>query len=290
MRRTTGGQELSRREFFGGAAGIAAAGLWAAGGARAGAAAGGKRIPIALQLYSVREDAARDLAGVLAALGKMGYEGVEFAGYYGHSAPELRKMLDDNGLKVAGTHIGLETLLGDELGKTVEFNQTLGNKFLIVPGLGEQYRSSKAAWRETAKLFDTVAALLRPRGMRTGYHNHSIEFAPMEGEVPWDIFFGGTGRDVVMQLDTGNALHGGGDPVTLLKRYPGRAGTIHLKEFSRTNDKALVGEGEVPWPEIFRLCEEPGGTEWYIVEQESYAHPPLKCVELCLKNLKAMGK
>ena len=100
------------------------------------------RIPIALQLYSVRNDSAKDFAGTVRKVAKMGYEGVEFAGYHGKSAKELRALVDDLGLKVAGTHIGLDTLLGDEFKKTVEFNEALGNRYLIVPGLAEERRNS----------------------------------------------------------------------------------------------------------------------------------------------------
>ncbi|MFQ6131814.1 MAG: sugar phosphate isomerase/epimerase family protein [Armatimonadota bacterium] len=248
------------------------------------------RIPIALQLYSVRNDCEKDLPGTLAAVAKMGYEGVEFAGYYGRSAAELRTMLDDLGLKVAGTHTGLDTVLGDELKRTVEFNRTIGNRYLVVPGLPEERRNSIAAWRETAELFNEIAAQLEPEGMLTGYHNHHIEFPPMEGEVPWDVFFSNTRPEVIMQLDLGNAMHAIDDPVPYLEKYPGRAITVHLKEHSKTNDKALIGEGDVRWDECFRLCESVGATEWYIVEQESYAYPPLECVERCLKSLKEMGK
>jgi len=248
------------------------------------------KIPIGLQLYSVRDDCARDLPGTLAAVAKMGYQGVEFAGYHGRSAQELRKMLDDLGLECCGTHIGLHTLLGEELPRTVEFSQTIGNRFLIVPGLPEENRSSRAAWKATAKLFSDLAEREKRHKMRVGYHNHHIEFAPMEGELPWDTFFGNASKDVVMQFDTGNALHGGGDPVVYLKRYPGRALTVHLKEYSSGYDKAVIGEGDVKWKEIFALCETTGGTEWYIVEQETYALPPLECVEKCLRNLRAMGK
>jgi len=218
---------------------------------------------------------------------------VEFAGYYGRSADELRKMLDNLGLRVAGTHIGIHTLLGDEQKQTIEFNYILGNRFLIVPGLPEKMRSSKAAWLETARLMNEIAERLRPEGMRVGYHNHAIEFQPMDGDLPWDIFFGATVPSVVMQLDTGNAMHGGVSPdgvLDILKRYPGRAVTVHLKEFSSTNKRALIGEGEVRWKEFFSLCETIGGTEWYIVEQESYAFPPLECVRRCIKNLREIGQ
>lgn len=248
------------------------------------------RIPIALQLYSVRDACAKDFAGTLKRVARMGYEGVEFAGYHGVGAKELKGMLDDLGLKVAGTHIGLDTLLGDELERTVEFNGTLRNRYLIVPGLPEERRNSAGAWLGTAKLFNEIAAKLKPHGMVTGYHNHWVEFQPMEGKVPWDIFFGSTVKDVVMQFDTGNAMHGGADPIPYLERYPGRAKTVHLKEYSGSYDKALIGEGDVNWKRVFGLCEISGGTEWYIVEQENYALPPLECVRKCLENLKKMGK
>ncbi|MGC8668015.1 MAG: sugar phosphate isomerase/epimerase family protein [Chthonomonadales bacterium] len=247
-------------------------------------------IPIALQLYSVREDCAKDLPGTLAAVAKMGYKGVEWAGYYGRSAKELRKMCDDLGLKTVGTHIGLDTLLGDELEKTVEFNHTLGNKHLIVPGLPAERTKSRQAWLDTAKIFNEIAERLHAFGMLTGYHNHTIEFKPLDGELPWDTFFGNTRQDVIMQFDTGNAMHGGADPVPFLERYPGRAITVHIKAFSKTNDKALIGEDDLPWDRIFHICETTGGTEWYIVEQESYAYPPLECVDRSLQNLRKMGK
>lgn len=247
-------------------------------------------IPIALQLYSVRDDCAKDLLGTLKAVAKMGYAGVEFAGYYGRTAQELKKMLDDLNLKCCGTHIGLDTLLGDELEKTVEFNKTIGNKFLIVPGLAPERISSREAWLETAGIFNKIAERLKPLGMLTGYHNHHIEFQPLDGEMPWDTFFKNTSKDVVMQLDTGNALHGGADPVPFLKRYPNRALTVHLKEYSSGYNNALIGEGDVKWDVVFDLCENHGGTQWYIVEQESYAFPPLECVDKCLQALRKMGK
>jgi sugar phosphate isomerase/epimerase len=248
------------------------------------------KIPIALQLYSVRNDCEKDLPGTLNAVVKMGYQGVEFAGYYDHSAKDLRKMLDDLGLKCCGTHIGLDTLLGNNLSKTIKFNKTLGNTNLIVPGLPEERTSSRKAWLDTAKTFNELADKVKAQGMRVGYHNHTIEFKPMDGALPWDIFFGNTRKEVIMQFDTGNAMEGGGDPIPFLKRYPGRAITIHVKEYSSKNPKALIGEGDIKWKDVFNLCETIGGTEWYIVEYESDAYPPLQSVDLCLKNLRKMGK
>jgi len=264
-----------------------------AGGSGMLAAQGGAgkgKIPIGLQLYSVREQCAEDLPGTLAAVAKMGYQGVEFAGYYERSAKELRSLLDANSLKCCGTHTGLSTLLGDNLAKTIEFNREIGNPYLVVPSLPEKYRSSRSAWLETAKLFNELSEKVKPHGMRVGYHNHAVEFQAMEGEIPWDVFFGNTSKDVIMQLDVGNAMHGGGDPVATIQRYPGRSATIHLKEYSATKKGALIGEGDANWKEVFRLCESVGGTEWYIVEEESGAHPPLEAVQRSLQNLRKMGK
>ncbi len=248
------------------------------------------KIPVGLQLYSVREDCAKDPAGVIAQVAKMGYAGVEFAGYHGRSAEELRKMLDDNGLKCCGTHTGIQTVQDDQLQATIEFALTLGNPYLIVPGLPEPWRNSRDAWLRTAEFFNALSEKVADHNLLCGYHNHHIEFTAMDGELPWDTFFGNTNCDVVMQLDTGNAMHGGADPVPFLSKYPGRALTVHLKEFSATNPKALIGEGDMKWAEFFPVCDKMGGTEWYIVEQESYAYPPMECVAKCLENLKAMGR
>jgi sugar phosphate isomerase/epimerase len=250
-----------------------------------------KKIPVALQLYSVRTDCEKDLPGVLKAVAKMGYDGVEFAGYYKRSAKELRKMLDDLNLKVAGTHIGLNTLQGDEFQKSVDFNKELGNKFLIVPWMDPKQNATKEQLTATAQAFSAIAARLKPLGLMTGYHNHHWEFTPLStGELPWDIFFGNSGSDVVMQLDTGNAWHAGKDVVPYVRQFPGRARTVHLKEFSKKDETALLGEGDVDFKKCFELCESIGATEWYIIEQESYKYEPLKCVDLCLQNLRKLGR
>jgi len=247
-------------------------------------------IPVGLQLYSVRHDCERDLPTVLDRVAAAGYVGVEFAGYYGREANELRQMLDDRGLRCCGAHTQLAEVQDERLEATVEFALALGNPYLIVPALPSDWRDSRDAWLRTAEFFDRLAEKLEPHGLRTGYHNHAVEFKPLEGELPWDIFAKNTSPKVILQVDTGNCMHGGGDPVEMLRRYPGRAATVHLKEFSTTNDKALLGEGDVPWDQVFDLCETTGGTEWYIVEQESYPLEPLVCVEKCIENLRKMGK
>lgn len=280
---------ISRRDVLRMGA-IAAAGAGAVGTFAARRALGvpRKKIGLAVQLYSVRADCKKDFDGTVRAVGEMGYEGVEFAGYgrYGRNAKGLKKLLDDSGLKVAGTHTGLNTLMGDNLKRTIEFHKIIGNRFLIVPSLPGKHRSSLEAWRKTAELFNELAEKAKADDMRVGYHNHSVEFKRKSGQVPWDIFCSHTSQEVVLQLDTGNCLSGGGDPVAYVKKYPGRTVTTHLKEHGGRN--ALLGDGDVKWKEYLALCRSVGGTEWFIVEQERYPKPPLESIKICLANLKRL--
>ncbi len=275
---------VTRREFLG-AIGVAGATL-SLGVAPLARAAAGKKIPVGLQLYSVREQCQADLPGTLVAVAKIGYRGVEFAGYYGRSAKDLRKLLDDNGLIACGTHTPYESVLGDKLKETVEFNQTIGNKFLIVPWMNEA--KSKQEWLDRAKLFNEIADKVKADGMSVGYHAHQHDFTQIEGVTAWDLFFGNTKAEVIMQLDTSNCCEGGADPVAVLKKYPGRARSIHLKAHGGGPD-AVIGEDKVDWKEVFEFCESKGKTQWYVVEHES-SKTPLEAVRRSFDALKKMGK
>lgn len=290
MDMTDNSANLSRRTFLKTTAVSIAAAYTAGTGCNEQSSLGKakRKIPLGLQLYSVRTECQKDLPATIEAVAKIGYQGVEFAGYYDYSAKDLRKLLDDNGLKCCGTHAQFDTLLGDNLPKTIEFNKIIGNKYLIVPWLDPNKYSSAEGWKNAAEVFNELAEKVEPHKMQVGYHNHSHEFKPVDGQVPWDIFFGNTRKDVIMQFDTGNAMHGGGDAIPYLKRYPGRAVTVHLKEYSATNKNAIIGEGDIPWEELLTLCETIGGTKWYIIEEEKDVYPPLKAAELCYKNFRKL--
>jgi len=254
------------------------------GGEKMGTAKGG--IPVGLQLWTVREECKKDFPGTIAKVAKMGYKGVEFAGFFNYSAKDVRKMLDDNNLVCSGSHTAIDLLSNEKLAATMEYNRTIGNKFVIVPWLDRKQLNTKADWLAKAKTFDELADKTRSEGVHIGYHAHQGDFLPIDGETPWDLLFGNTSKEICMQLDTGNCMQGGGDPVAILKKYPGRSLSIHLKEFSATNKKVLIGEGDVKWKDIFAVCESTGGTQWYIIEEESGNYPPLESAEQSLKNLK----
>ncbi len=248
-----------------------------------------RKIPVGLQLYSVRSEAQKDLPRVLAAVREAGYEGVEFAGYYGHSAAALKKMLDDVGLLCCGSHTPWESLQPKQLAQTIEFNQVLGNKYLICPYLPSSLLVPKERAIETAKIFNELAEKVAEVGMFVGYHAHAHDFARVNGETAWEVFFRHTKSEVIMQIDVGNCLAGGGDPYLMLEKFPGRSKTIHLKEHGGP-EGAILGEGTVDWGRIFQLCETIGGTEWYIVEQETHRFSPLDTVRRCRENLRKLGR
>jgi sugar phosphate isomerase/epimerase len=270
----------SRREFLKRSATAAAAtcvGLELAQSARA---ADGK-IPLGVQLYSVRDQCKNDLIGTISAISKIGYKGVEFAGYHGRSATELRRILDDHNLVACGTHTPYESVLADKLKETVEFNRTIGNKFLIVPSMNAR---TKEEWLEKAKLFDEIADKIKPEGMFVGYHAHAQDFKKFGDETIWEIFVGNTKPEVIAQLDTSNCHDGGGDPVAMLKKFPGRTRSIHIKAAGGGPD-AVIGEDKLDWKTIFAWCQNEGGTKWYVLEHET-SKDPLDAVKRSYETLK----
>jgi len=240
----------------------------------------------------VRDDCARDFFGTIAQVAAMGYAGVEFAGYHGASAADLRKVLDDHGLRCAGNHTGFNLLQDDKIDETIAFHATLGCTNLVVPWLPEETRVTPEACHTTADKLNAIVEKLKPHGMRTGFHCHEGDMRPLEGgKSAWDLLAEYTGSDFIMQYDTANGLSGGADPVQPILDWPGRGITVHLKEWSGEHGAKVIGEGQIPWSKVFEACETVAGTRWYIVEHESYeGMTPLEAVDACLKNLRAMGK
>lgn len=252
---------------------------------RSFAAENGRKIPLSLQLYSVRGDCAKDFDAALAKVAKIGFDGVEFAGYhqYDGKAQELKAKLDDLGLKAAATHIGTGTLRGDALKKTIDFHQAIGCKYLIVPGDGDFVNPERS--KALADTFNEVVAKLKPLGMACGYHNHSHEFAKTGDTNHWEIFAQRTSKDVILQIDFGWSEVAGQNGPDLVKRHPGRCQVVHLKPTVVNNEegkKAILGEDSVDWPPIIKACRELGDTQWFTLEQEVYpdGKSPMECVGL----------
>jgi sugar phosphate isomerase/epimerase len=252
-----------------------------------------KRVPIGLELYSVRDEMKTDVKNVLRQVAKMGYEVVEFyAVYFDYpvdQAKELRRLMDELKIRCVSTHNAGKFLEPEHLSRTIELNQILGSTQIIQASAGRI--TSLKGWQEVAERLNQVAEKLRPLKMRTGFHNHAVEFQPLEGKLPIDVIGENTAKDVILQLDVGAAVSAGGDPVAFMKRYPGRIASMHVKDWSPEPDKGfrvLLGEGAVNWKEVFRVAETVGGIEYYLIEQEGSAYPPMETVERCLKTMRRL--
>lgn len=229
---------------------------------------------LACQLYSVHKSIDQDAAKAVRAAATLGFEGFEFYGNGMWDADFVKAALKDTGLQIAGWHVAVDRLKGDELERSLDFQVGIGNRNIVVPWLPVDMRDSEDAWKRTADFFNGIYDAVASRGMTLGYHNHDFEFQAMNaaGETGWDLFARLTRPEIVLQLDNGNAMAGGADPVKELRAHAGRGKTLHLKPYSRTAGyDCMVGQDDLPWHDFFAEAEKQGATEWYIAEFESDA-------------------
>jgi len=268
--------------------GAAAASVLLAPAARARAAAW-KEIPIGTQLWCVRKQLANDIPGTLKAVGALGYQAVELENAFGRSGAEWKTWLDAANLKACGFHHRLSELQGDKLAASVEFNQAIGNRNLIIRSLAPAVYTSADLLKKTADEVNQVAERLKAHEMRVGYHNHTTDFGRIDGEYWWNRFADQTSKDVILQLDTGNASEAEGvTPQSFIKRNAGRTISMHVKPFSRKDPNAYLGADELDWPAIMRAAETDGGIEWYIIEYEKEGVPPLESLKANLELFKKL--
>jgi sugar phosphate isomerase/epimerase len=236
----------------------------------------------------------RDLPGTVTAVAKMGYEVVEFwAPYYQWTpaqARDVRKLLDDLGIKCHSTHNSGESVTPEGLKKAIELNQIVGSK-AIIQASAPPARTIED-WKVLAAKLTSFAEQLRPLGMSTGYHNHQVEWRPLEGQRPMDVIAANTPKDVILQFDVGTCVEAGADPIAWIRANPGRIKSVHCKDWGAGQNRGYsvaFGEGDAPWPRIFEAVESAGGIEYYLIEQEqSPQGQQLTMAEKCLANWKKM--
>jgi sugar phosphate isomerase/epimerase len=257
------------------------------------AAFAASKIPVGIELYSVRDFLAKDLMGTVRSVAKMGYEVVEFYSPYLAWTPQIaadvRKLLDDLGIKCPSTHNGHTVFTPDGLKKAIDLNHAIGSKAIIMASAGPA--KTLDDWKAVSDRLNAAADTLRPLGMVAGFHNHAIEWKPVEGQRPMDILSSRTAKDVVLQFDVGTAVEAGADPVAWIKANPGRIKSVHCKDWAAGGKgyAVLFGEGDAPWKAIFEATESVGGVEYYLIEQEAGpADEQLKRAELCLANWKKL--
>lgn len=248
-------------------------------------------IPVCLQAYTVRDDSAQDFYGTIKKVAAIGYAGIELAGLYGKDPKELKTVLDDNGLIVPGAHVGLGDLQNVEA--AIETYKILGAKYMIVPYLPAEQRTSMDDYKKLITALSEVGGKITQAGMGFAYHNHDFEFEKFGGDVSaFDTIFDTTDPNVVkVEMDAYWVKKAGLDPVHYLNKYAGRVPLIHVKDMTPDGKFAQVGEGITDFAPIFAAAESVAGTEYYIVEQDStYDTPALEAITTSFRNLQKMGK
>lgn len=259
---------------------------------------------VALQLYSIRDYIRKNgIEKALADVAAIGYKGVEFAGYWGKNAKQLKKILDDNGLVACGTHVGRGDFGPDKVKATCEFNLEFGNTTIICPGGGNfpgKGQNLDDFLKMLVEYYNKAAVDAAKFGCKVGLHNHTREFELKlsNGQTYWDYFFSNTTKNVCMQQDVGWTTCAGYDPCEQYVKYPGRSPSLHAKEngMGRGVKKfdAILGQPGQPgakgvdWDKLFKAADK-DGVKWWVVECERHAGS-LAAVKPSFEFLKAKGR
>jgi sugar phosphate isomerase/epimerase len=278
---------FSRRSFLA----VSAALPWALRSVASGLAPSTK-IPVGLELYSVRDQLKKDPESTVRAVAKMGYQDVEFYAPYlewsEDQAKQMRKLLDELGIHCYSTHNDEDSFSDSKIQKASELNKILGSRYMVLAW--SDPKPDLDGWKKIAESLNNAAEKLAPSGLKVGYHNHDAEWKPVEGKRPIEVIASNTKPSVMLQLDVGTCLEAGADPVAWIKANPGRIRSIHCKDWSPDSNvgyKALFGEGKADWKAIFQAAENQGGVEFYLIEQEGSRYPELETARRCLEAFRS---
>lgn len=266
---------------------------------------------VGVQLYSIRDDMKKDPLGTLKQLSAMGYRYAEHANYvnrkfYGYSPAEFKKILGDLDIKMPSGHTVMSSQHWDETKKdftdlwkyTVEDAAVMGQQYVISPSMENNFRRDRSSLLGFMDLFNKCGELCKKSGMKFGYHNHDFEFSEkLDGESLFDIILKNTDPNlVIIQLDTGNLYNGGANAMDVVKKYPGRFASLHVKDeipATSSNEKyesCILGAGIVNVKEVIDMVRKTTKGVHYIIEQESYqGKAPLDCVKEDLAIMKKWG-
>jgi sugar phosphate isomerase/epimerase len=229
----------------------------------------GRRLqPVGLQLYTVRDLMKADFEGTLAAVAKLGYKEVEFAGYFGRTPDQVKAALKAADLSAPSAHVTLPAG-NSEWSGTCNTAAEMGLKYLVVPSVPKGERTTLADWQELAKRFNELGEAARKHGVRFAYHNHEYEFVMTGEHLPYDVLLEGTDRDLVkFEMDIFWIRRGGQDPVAYFKKWKGRFPMVHVKDMTREGKMVDVGDGVIDWKAIYAARKEAGIEHWFVEHDE----------------------
>lgn len=271
-----------------------------------------KTLPVAVQVYSVRDDAEKDFRGTMKKIKEIGYEGVELAGLYGLSAAEVKSAIEEAGLVALSAHVPFQELVADMEG-TIKTYAEIGVKYIAIPYLVEEDRPGTPKFEENVKLFGEIGKACKAQGIQTLYHNHDFEFAKMpDGRYALDYIYDTIPADILQtEIDTCWVKVAGECPAAYVKKYTGRAPVVHLKDFYKEGTPGNmyeligtevekqesqgmfefrpVGSGMQDFPSILEASVE-AGAQWVVVEQDqSNGRTPMEAITMSREYLKGLG-
>lgn len=245
-----------------------------------------KKLPLGIQLYTVREECVKDFRGALSALANMGYQGVEFAWNYGGITPEqLAGLLKELGLRCCGLHAPLADLLV-EGSDSYRYALAIESHFITTSCAGDVAKD----WRGTIEKLKLAGRTAKSVGVTFTYHNHAQEFQRIEEQYALDMLYTAADPQLVKaELDTYWIKKGGADPASYIRKYSGRTPQVHLKDMDRSDGSFTEpGEGLIDLPAVFEAARD-GGAEWIIYEQDICKRPPLESARKTVLNLRKAG-
>lgn len=227
---------------------------------------------IGVQLYTLRSLLADDFEGTMEQVAAIGFDEVEFAGYYDRSPEDVKALLDRLGLVAPSAHIGMN-LFEEDADAVIAAAQTIGHHYLIIPWLAPPQRESIDLYKQHAAFMNEVGQKCKDAGLQLAYHNHDFEFNETDGQIPYDVLLEDTDSDLVkMQMDLFWITEAGQDPLAYFARYPGRFPLCHVKDRTAEGEMTSVGNGAIDFATIFAQSEE-AGLEHYIVEHDNPEDP-----------------
>jgi sugar phosphate isomerase/epimerase len=226
---------------------------------------------VGLQLYTVRSEMRNGVDRTLARVAEIGYEEVEFAGYFDHSAEQIRRFLDDNGLRAPASHIGIEQM-ENQWDMVADFAATVGHRYIVVASIDAEARKRLDDYRRMMDRFNVVAERAEAAGITFGYHNHDFEFEMVEDQVPFDLMLEHADPAIQFEMDLFWIIQGGGDPLDYFRRYPGRFPMVHVKDMAPDGSMVDVGAGEIDFAKIFAQSDR-AGIQHYFVEHDNPSSP-----------------
>jgi sugar phosphate isomerase/epimerase len=242
---------------------------------------------VGVQLYTVRNDMAKDFEGTLQKVASLGYKEVEFAGYYDRTPEQVKEILSRYGLEAPSAHVPLKAIQ-ENFEQSIEAAKIIGHKLLVCPYLDANDRKTIDNYKSHAATFNKAGESCKKAGIDFAYHNHDFELVAIDGTVPLDLLLAETDKNLVkLELDLYWMKKANADSLAYIAKHPGRTVAFHVKDMDKKMFFTEVGRGIINFKEIFTKSKNTG-VKYYFVEQDQCPGSPLDSLKISIDYLKQL--